>query len=224
MTVTTRAEQPAVPPSPWLLSSPLPGSARRLGTLWGNRGSTEASPDRGPCGLWLTLDTRRRDDHAGPAEDKRTASVLRSCLPRTCTCKAAGAGPSTRVPARTRKTWVKSQTPSSGLAPPCLPRVSGVNQQRDLACASNINVQWHRLDTKLACPEGSRLLSSHARWHPRRTCLPCPWCPRASPPVPGWAPPWHLTWKTMTKARRAARTAQKSLEMSYLCSDHGGSR
>lgn len=32
------------------------------------------------------------------------------------------------------------------------------------------------------------------------------------------------TWKTMTKASRAARTAQKSLEMSYLCSDHGGSR
>lgn len=36
-------------------------------------------------------------------------------------------------------------------------------------------------------------------------------------------PPKH-TWKTMTNARRAARTAQKSLEMSYLCSDHGGSR
>lgn len=32
------------------------------------------------------------------------------------------------------------------------------------------------------------------------------------------------TWKTMTKASRAASTAQKSLEMSYLCSDHGGSR
>ena len=46
----------------------------------------------------------------------------------------------------------------------------------------------------------------------------------ASAPSPSRSRAGPRTWKTMTKASRAARTAQKSLEMSYLCSDHGGSR
>lgn len=74
----------------------------------------------------------------------------------------------------------------------------------------------------LGAPRASRVGAE-----PRRRGAPASRPVLSTASVLGARPPTlrdARTWKTMTKASRAARTAQKSLEMSYLCSDHGGSR